>query len=66
MKPGQKINAEIQWLHYFAIIINKISNLIGKQALSKTNMICFTIKFNGRLTIFIVKHSVEFCDRNMT
>ena len=37
-KPVEKINSyEIQWLHYFAIIINKISNFTAQQASSNLN-----------------------------
>jgi hypothetical protein len=37
-KPVEKINSyEIQWLRYFAIIINKISNFTGQQASSNLN-----------------------------
>jgi hypothetical protein len=48
MKPVIKIN-EIQWLHYFAIIINKISNLIDETGIIES--LRDLLKLNGRPAI---------------
>jgi len=60
-KPVEKINwYEIQWLRYFAFIINKISNFITKQASFNRN--CFVFKCIGRPLIPSSGIQFNFCN----